>query len=378
MPLRPRLPPGARRLLDLARTDRALASRELEKLSVAEQVELLCETPLARRAELLGLLRDAAPLVRALPEAELCFTLKTVGLADAGWLLEQATASQLQACVDLDAWSEFAPDREQLDAWLGACAEAGDETLVRAMKSLDMELVVLWVKDRAEVVMAPREEGWEPPPGARTLDGQFHLVARHEKDDLADLLRGLELLFQRDYWFYFRTLQAAIHETPAELEESALRWRSGRLQDLGFPPWEEAMRVQARLGAEERRRLPEPEPRLALGEWRLPVWLPRLPSAEESGHATFRAAAELAPNERNAFFYAFVALANQVAVAERLPLGDPDSIPRALERAAVETSRGIEFLGREHALRHVDVLRRVSLGRLFRVGRSLDRPSGGA
>ncbi len=370
------LPEAARRILELADTDRAAAAEALERLSLEGQVGLVCETPLARRAALLDLLRDPRRVVRGLPEAELCFTVKALGLEDAGWLLECASGEQLQACLDLDAWSGFTPAEERLDAWFHACAQAGDATLLRAARALDAELLVLWIRARAEVQLKPEDPGWQPPTGARTLDGQFHLLARRADDDLADVLHLLGLLFERDYWFYFRALQGVMHELASDLEEWALRWRDGRLQDLGFPAWQEAMRIYAVLSAEQRAGLPAAGGAPALGEWHLPVWLPDLPVTADSAQAVFRAAAELDGDERRAFFYAFVALANRVAVAERLPLGDPESIPRAIEKAAAVASRGLEWLAKEHGLRPVATLRRVGLVRLFRVGHSLDRPRG--
>ena len=45
--------------------------------------------------------------------------------------------------------------------------------------------------------------------------------------------------------------------------------------------------------------------------------------------------AELADEDRAAFFYALLGLANAVAVADRMPLGDAESTPRAIERAAL-------------------------------------------
>jgi hypothetical protein len=126
-----------------------------------------------------------------------------------------------------------------------------------------------------------------------------------------------------------------------------------------------------------------PDQRATLGEvgtaleadaWRLPVWLPSLPSGSDARHSIFRAIAKLSEEERRACFYAFVALANRVAVADRMPLGDAEVIPGAIEKAATVASRGLEHIAEESHLDPTEVLRRVSLVRLFRVGVSLDRP----
>ena len=85
----------------------------------------------------------------------------------------------------------------------------------------------------------------------------------------------------------------------------------------------------------------------------------------------FRALADLDDSDRRSFFYSFVGVANAVAVAEKMPLGDVETLPRALERTATVTSAAIEFLADQNDLSAVEILRRVGLKRLFRVGINL-------
>ena len=163
-------------------------------------------------------------------------------------------------------------------------------------------------------------------------------------------------------------------ELPLETEEWALRWRTGRLEDLGFPSWDEAMGIYGYVRPDERARLGEAGSAIDVEAWRLPVWLPNLPVGADAGHAVFRAIARLDDDERRTCFYAFVALANRVAVADGMDLGDAEAIPTAIEKAAAVASRGLEYVSAENQLDPTEVLRRVSLVRLFRVGASLDPP----
>jgi hypothetical protein len=232
---------------------------------------------------------------------------------------------------------------------------------------------VLWLKHRVEVWLRPTDPGWEPPAGSLTLDGQFFLRPRREGDDLADVRALLDALFREDYWAYFRLLQGVEWELESETEEWALRWREGRLLDLGFPSWEEAAALYAIVPArslDELREAPEPA---ESGEWRLPIWMPRLPVSASAVHSLWRALAALGEEERRPYVFALLALANRVAVADRLPLGDAESVPRALEKVAALASRGLDRLAAAHGLAPVDVLRRAPLERLFRVGFTLER-----
>jgi len=363
----------ASRILALARSDRAAARAALAKLDVDAQVALVCESPLARRAELLGLVSAPEQVIPRIPPAELCFVAKAVGISDAGWLLEHATEEQIATAVDLDAWNGLEPDRARLGAWLAALGDAGEETLLRAAHGLDFELLVLQLGARVSVVLTGRDDVLDLPASALTLDGQFYLIPSAGGDDLEDVLALLQTLFQHDYWFYHRLLQAVNAELDSDLEEWALRWRNGRLQDLGFPPFEDAKRIYSWLKPEQLAKLP-PEPHgLEVGEWPLAVWMPSLPVARDAEHLLFRAMAALPEAARRPLLFAFLALANRVAVADALALGDAETLPRATEKAARVASLGLAHLARENGVEPSEVLRRATLERLFTVGANLER-----
>ncbi len=368
--------PDPKQILVLARSDKRAAELKLAALSSEDQVTLVCETALARRAAMLELLDKPEAVIPLMPKAELCFTVKSVGLTDAGWILEYATRDQLVACADLDAWNGLAPDVDSLGSWLEMFAEAGDETLLRAGQSVDAELWVLYLRDRILVELKPNDdESWQPPLGGQTLDGQFYYIARKPTDDAAAITRLLGALFQADYWLYFRVLQGVMWEMNSDLEEWAIRWRTGRLEDLGFPSWDESMCIYGFIRPDQRADLPVEQMGLDAADWDLPVWMPHLPATRDARHAVFRAAAELDADERRSFFYGFIALANKVATADGLALGDIETLPKAIEKLAMLASLGLEFIAREQGLDLVSVVRRAKLERLFRVGANLDRPA---
>ncbi len=366
-------PDESRRLLELVRSDRDAATREVAALPHAVQVALVCDAPLAQRAALLGVLPEPEAVIPQLPEAELCFTLKAVGLADAGWLLERATPEQVVAGVDLDVWKGYELDLATLGEWVAALADTSSASLLRSVRALDPELLVLLLKSRLLVEQKPAgDDDWQPPEGAQTLEGQFYFRAIAEKDDLADVVTLLRGLFEEEYWTYFRLMQGVVWELESDTSEWALRWRTGRLEDLGFPPWDEAMPIYRFLSPEERRALPEKERTFAVEGWSLPVWLPQLPDAPDARRRVFQAIAELEPEARRSCFYEFIAVANKIAVADRMALSDAESTPQAIEKAARFMSDGLAHVAREHGLSDPDVLRRLSLERLFIIGANLD------
>jgi hypothetical protein len=367
------LPAGARRILELAKQDRLAAAAALAALPIEAQVALICESPVQRRAELLELVGAPEEVIPRIPPADLCFVAKAVGLADAGWLLEHASEEQITAAIDLDAWNTTAPDRVRLGQWLTALAGAGEETLLRAVHALDFELLVLALRARVRVQLIGRDEADAVGPGGLTIDGQFYLFPLAPDDDLEDLLGMLALLFETTYWFYHRLLQAVNAELEAETEELALRWRSARLEDLGFPALADAKRIYSFVRDEQLARLPSQPRKFELGEWPLPVWMPALPVSSDAEQLLFRALALLGDEERRPLLFAFLALANRVAVADELPLGDAESLAVAIEKAARIASLGLAHLARENSIDPMQLLRRVPLERLFVVGANLQR-----
>jgi hypothetical protein len=368
--VRPSASDEATRILNLARRDRDAARELLAGRPVEEQVAILCETPVGRRAALLDLLPAPEAVIPRIPEAELCFTVKAMGAIESGWILEHATHDQLVACVDLDAWSLQRFDGDRFRQWWLAACEAGPDVLVRWFRAMDPELMVLELAERILVTLPPSDateaESWVPPAGSQTLEGQFHYAATRPGDDLTEITILLRSLFEASYWDYFRLMQSAIHELPTETEEWALRWRRGRLEDLGFPSREDAVAMFAAPRGGDA--LPDEGPVLDVAGWMLPVWFPKVPVAVDSEHAVLAAAARLSDAERQGFLYRMLAVANKVAVAYDLPLSDVESVPTALDEAVRMTSRGIEELSARHALAGEDVLRRVPLEEIFRAG----------
>jgi len=364
--------PEARQLLALARKEKARVEAALAKLPLELQIALVCDAPIAQRTRLLELLPQPEAVVPQLPEAELVFTVKAVGLDDSTWLLEHATQRQLATCFDLDAWKGLEPERKSLSNWFAVLAEAGDDTLFRSVQAIDTELLVLFMREHVHVMLDPKDEVWQPPEGAQTLEGQFYFVARDASDDLAPLLRTLHVVFQRDYWLYFRLMQAVMWEMESDLEEWALRWRNGRIADLGFPSWEESMRIYGFLRPEQRTVLAEAGTTQATADWDLPVWIPNLPALSATDYSIFRAAAELDEGGRRSFFYAFVALANKIAIADRMPLGDAETLPKAIEKTADFGSLGLAHIATECGVSEAEALSRTTVDHLFRVGANLE------
>ena len=60
-------------------------------------------------------------------------------------------------------------------------------------------------------------------------------------------------------------------------------------------------------------------------------------------------------------------------MADGLTLGDPETLPKSIEKVADLASQGLLYIAQERGLGLADAVRQTSLERLFRVGANLDR-----
>lgn len=314
------------------------------------------------RGEFLMLLDHPEEVVPLLPDSEVCLTVRAAGMAEGAWLLEMANSEQHQACFDLDCWDseEFLPQRAE--EWVDSLVEAGRETLARAVDRVDLEVWILTLRSLTGVTVLSKEE--EPPDGAVTIDGVVHWLP----SDPTASSRVTEIahaMYENAPSHYWRVVYGLLFESPSECAEYALRWRAGRLADMGFPERAQAMRAYRPLDPDRTPTWEEPGRGSAL------VRAGRSPEKLE-GTLVAAALARLPAQRASDILSYILSVANALAVADHLKLSDTQSIPRALEKAV----RGIDS-----GLREVAKRRGVSLERaldstkpmdLFRVGATLD------
>lgn len=353
-------------LLGLARRDRQAARGQLRQLTPEEQAQACMELRPVVRDEFLMLLDHPERVVPLLPPAELAGTIVASGLSEAAWLLELATPEQRVSCIDLDCWRGPTLGLTRLSEWIDALIEAGRPTLVGALDELDPELWVLSLLGMSEVVVVAKED--EPPPGYFTEDGVAYFRPRSD-EDFARVKEIMGAAFAGAQARYWQLVYGMLFEAPSECEEFALKWRTGRLADLGFPEREQAMRAYRPLRIAE-------APVLELGPEDAETGTGLVPSGELPqllrGTEVGRALAELPPDRAADLLGYVFAVANTLAVADFLPLSDPDSIPRALSKAVRGIDRGLRELAEARRLPTSRVLEQTRPLDLFRIGATLD------
>jgi hypothetical protein len=165
-------------------------------------------------------------------------------------------------------------------------------------------------------------------------------------------------------------------ELDSELEHTAFRWRSGRMADLGFVDFYDALEVYRELDPASVQL--EPGPVAPAQPSDLPgtdthLRLPVLMADRLAGATPFaRAVAGLtSAAEVTALHSTLVALCNRVLSADRVSPGDDPAVAGVLGRVAATLDLAVEFLSRGDDAVGVAAVRRVSVTKLFRLGVSL-------
>ncbi len=328
---------------------------------------------------------DAASAVAALSVPELYQLVKEVGFGDTYELIALATPEQVRGCVDFDAWDRDRLQTEAVKPWLAAIIDAGYERLGQVWEQLDSELTALILQRWTKIYdLSLGEEPDEDPlldtPFMTTPD-TFFAVRFIADEDTNTLCRQLiDDLYRADLIVVRHALMAARTEPSAALEEQGYRWRSGRMADLGYADFYDALAVYRPLDPGSVQIGEATEDRFSDAaegdDARRPGTLP-VPFAEQVIGRSFLARAldrihDEAEAER--LETALVVLVNKVLSAAHVSPGDTDAVAVGTEHATATLALGLERVSGGDLDRAAEALRTVSLTRLHRVGYTITLP----
>jgi hypothetical protein len=269
-------------------------------------------------------------------------------------VLPHATPDQLTALFDLDAWRRDRIDVDRARVWLLAVVEAfaaADKprgALADLVTAMDPELWSAALLPGTSIFQLDPEDDEQRDQAALAVDS----LLTYESPDGYFILavpdtevgrRGLQILdrIYADDLELARTLVNSMRGAlPAMMEEDLLRWRAGRLADLGFVAWEEAMRLFRPLDVKAARDAETPTT-----------------SAITSLHASTslvslglragllrRALAALSPAQQGERAREFTLLVNELMAAQRFEPGDSKLQERAFHQAEATVGLGLELL----------------------------------
>ncbi len=330
----------------------------------------------AKRIDALLSTENPSAAIRALNVSELYFLIKEVGLIDAVDLVALASPDQFQGCLDLEAWDSDQLQQQAILPWLAVLMETGFEKVGQVWQGLDPELTALVMARNIRIYDHSLDE--EAPedselPRFETPDRFFTIELTSDSEDDIRLIAALiGDLYRADLALARHTLMSARSEMPSYLEEMSYRWRSGRLADLGYVDFYQALEVFRPLdpksvvigeetaeivgdGAEQNRgpgNLPVPMLERVLGRSFLARALSAIDDAEEA----------------NRLESALIVLVNKVLAAAKVSPGDEEAVLIGTEHATATLALGLETVSRGNDDAAKRALQSISLGRLHRVG----------
>ena len=315
---------------------------------------------------------DPAQLVPTLPVQELYYAIKEVGLADAEDLVALATPTQVQGFVDLDVWERDHLDESRLNAWLEIVADAGFEKLGQVIDGLDPEVVALWLQRQARVYDLTIEQPPDEPEGQYypTPDRFFLLDILVGGEAAKALERVIDWIYRHDLELGRRVIMSAKWELASDLEEMSYRWRQGRMADLGYVDFYEALSIYAWLDPTT---VKLDEQSFVTAPPETPTELPAALAGSLDEAGFFGKALATLPSDADVerLHGALVLLINKAMAAELVDPGDVEHGKAALERAVAYLGVGLDYLSRGDVARAGLALSSVALERIFRVGFSL-------
>jgi hypothetical protein len=332
----------------------------------------------ARRAEELFASPEPERAIRALPPDEFYYALTEIGFPEAAEVLQYATGEQVRGVLDFVLWERDQLSGERLEEWLSALVDAPAATVTTWLRSLDVELVALMMRRRARIYDLSLDEPPEEPEGTflNTPDRLFTLDLLGDEEQARVTARLIDALYREDKNLARRLLVGMRAELDAELEELAYRWRSGRMADLGFIDFYEALEIyreidpaSVRVGDEPQERVRPSSDPAREGDLRLPAFLAeRLGGGSPFARAMggVRSSDELAD-----LHFGLVSLSNRALSADRVTPGDHERMAAVLARVAATLDLAIEFLARGSEERATAAVRSVPMVTLFQLGVSL-------
>jgi hypothetical protein len=344
----------------------------------------LATLPAKARLDRLLARKDTMRVVRQMPVTDLYATVRDVGVEDALEVLELMSPAQVQGFLDLDGWRRDRIDPSAIGRWLGAFFAANADRAAGQLRGLDLELLTLLFKVHCTVYDLAAEEQPEQDVGRHTVtpDQRYLIVYGGVSADEATqavLQTAIERLMGRDMLFVLRLCEAVRWELASQLEEDALRWRNGRLADLGFLPGHEAAAIFAYL-----------DPEKPLPSTTLPAVPP--PSTNEESTSTDLTASVLLPwttltagdgvlaralagivddAVRDRVAHELMLVANRVHAADGADLGDSDALKETARQVANTAGTGLAFAVKGDEAKLGATLSSTSVMSLFRLGHSL-------
>ncbi len=328
--------------------------------------------------------QQPAALVHSFPEQDLYLLVNEIGAEDSLPLLSLATDKQWEHIVDLETWQKDQVDINAVTRWMNLLLEADSERFINWLLKDQLEFMEYYVFKNLEIRI--REHDQEPTELGHdffTLDDIYYLrfidiPTNTESEKLRDVQRRklitqiAQRLASKDHLIYQSIILEAAHVIPTETEEDCYRWRTMRLAEKGFLPFDEAVGIYqpikpAELEGKRKKFMPRASEDIST----LPVPVSPLRELKQDNYFTRALQKIEAANIVQLLQTEFAHLCNQVVVADSRIIGERDALQEIVKKTSGYVSIGLEQLlkdQKDDAAKAAALIIRHSLQDIFRIG----------
>jgi hypothetical protein len=341
-----------------------LSEDQFTALSFEEKRNYLKTAAPKERIDLIVADHDGKRLAAAMEPQEFFWLVKEIGENDAVELLQLASAEQSVFIMDMELWEGWNFSHEKACQWLAYFIEGGEPRVHELLKHLDYEFLQLFLSRELIVGGGIGDQGADEERLAdydHTFDGVFMLTFKDPKH--SELIGSfLSMLIKLDNPLYTALMEGVKGDVDLELEEQCYRFRTGRLEDLGFPPLEEALSIYARVNPDtfevqgDKKLEPAGE-----GSFLTPVT-----GREETLFSRALALADSATLLQELNY-----LVNSAIVAEGNALKEPDEMADVAQRVSGYLNIALEKLSGGDERKAAEILNGEPLKRVFQLGYSI-------
>lgn len=307
---------------------------------------------------------DARRLTSAMEPQEFFWLVKEVGETDAVELLQLASAEQCVFIFDMELWDGWVFSEEQACHWLEYFIAGGEQRVHQLLKHLDFEFLQLFLGRELIVgggIGDHEDDEKRFDDYDHSFDGVFMLKFKNPKHSQL-IGTFLSMMIQLDNPLYTALMEGIKGDVDLELEEECLRFRAGRLEDLGFPPLDEALSIYARVNPAtfelHRDKVLSPAGEVAS----------LVPLSAQDDNLLFRA---LSLVDSPVIVQELNYLVNSALVAEGGGFKEPEAAAAILDRVCGYLNIALEMLSGGDLQQAAKVLEGERLKRLFQLGYSI-------
>jgi hypothetical protein len=226
-----------------------LSNSEFSSLGFDEKLSYLKAATVNHRMGLIIEDPDGGALTKGLSPQEFYLMSKEIGETDISQLLANCSAEQLSFLLDLELWHKWEFSNDKAIDWLELLLSGDEPDAMRLLSKIDPELLQLVLIQEIFVgggaadlaTDSERLEEWD-----HSFDGLYYITFRNDKH--ARLIGTfLDIIFRNDRALYLDFMEGCRAAVKDEIEDLCYQFRSGRLADLGFPSYEQAIEIYSPL-----------------------------------------------------------------------------------------------------------------------------------